>query len=905
MKRIYTIFFLLMLALTTVSAQKAFTVRGELRDSLSDEAIPFATVRATLHGTTRPASLTTSDEKGQFALSIPKAGTYRVDITYIGMKPLSRNLTLTAASRKIEWGVLRMLNTNTLSEAKVQVQRNVVKADIDKITYSMEDDPDSETNPLLEMLRKVPMVTVDGEDNIQVNGSSSFKVYVNGKPNNMMTSNPSDILKNYPASSVKKVEVITDPGARFDAEGVAGILNIITHSGVKTKGYNFSPRLNVEHSSIRGGAFLMAQLGKFTVSANYGFGYHHDPKGTTGSEREVYGTTDALGNTTLGTLLTSEGESQRKGFFNFGSLEASYEATKRDLFSINAGVHGHNGSPWSSATFNMVDELATPLYSYTRTSDARSKRMNFDFGFDYQHTFGPMPEEDTQKEQQSDVPGAPGQGKPGMGKGGPGGGRGAGGHGGPGGPGAGAEGPGRGSVDAPTLTVSYRFSHAPSYERSYNRYTDVLDPASLLASLDGGTGLIDLYSYPTRTSQEHSAQVDFSTPFLSHHNISVGGKYTRRNNHSDDQEFHSPFGAENWTLSNANSLEYLHLNDIAAAYAEYTYKLKSFTARGGVRYEYSHVDVDYPSGNAGGRTPFKATFSDFVPSLSLGYNIKMGQMLKLIYNMRLGRPNITQLSPYRDHSQPQTVSYGNAELETENAHNMNLNYTYFNMKFNLSTTLGYNIVNNGITPFTFIPAIGGEEGQAEINSTFANVLHSRTLNLNIFANWTIVQGTQLNINFNGDYRRLNTDYQQSEYTKNLHLTDDSNSGFGMFVFAGLRQDLPWKLKLGINAGCGLPRIELQGKGSTFYFYGIRLSRSFLEGDRLTISLRANNFIDPTFRWENTVQTSSYRSFSWTKSNRMRLGVGISFRLGKLKVEDMQRARRAMQEDMEGANYNME
>ena len=116
-----------------------------------------------------------------------------------------------------------------LQGVEVVKQKSLVKADIDKISYDIESDPDSKTNSVMEMLRKVPMVTVDGEDNIQVNGSSSFKVYVNSKPNNLMTNNPKEVLKSMPANSIKKIEVITNPGPKYDAEGVGGILNIITH----------------------------------------------------------------------------------------------------------------------------------------------------------------------------------------------------------------------------------------------------------------------------------------------------------------------------------------------------------------------------------------------------------------------------------------------------------------------------------------------------------------------------------------------------------------------------------------------------------------------------------------------------------------------------------------------------
>ena len=117
---------------------------------------------------------------------------------------------------------------NELKGVEVVAQKPLVKADIDKLEYDIENDPDSKSNTILEMLRKVPLVTVDGEDNIKVNGSSSFKVYVNGRPNNMMSNNPSEVLKSMPANSIKKIEVITKPGPKYDAEGVGGNQNIIT-----------------------------------------------------------------------------------------------------------------------------------------------------------------------------------------------------------------------------------------------------------------------------------------------------------------------------------------------------------------------------------------------------------------------------------------------------------------------------------------------------------------------------------------------------------------------------------------------------------------------------------------------------------------------------------------------------
>ena len=166
------------------------------------------------------------------------------------------------------------------------MQKPLVKADIDKIEYDIESDPDSKSNSIIEMLRKVPLVTVDGEDNVTVNGSSSFKVYVNGRPNNMMTKNPKEVLKSMPANSIKKIEVITDPGPKYDAEGVGGILNIVTIGG-GIEGYTLTLNGNVSNRGAGGGLFGTIKSGKLTVSARYNYNYDGNRTGYSESSRMV------------------------------------------------------------------------------------------------------------------------------------------------------------------------------------------------------------------------------------------------------------------------------------------------------------------------------------------------------------------------------------------------------------------------------------------------------------------------------------------------------------------------------------------------------------------------------------------------------------------------------------------
>ena len=153
------------------------------------------------------------------------AGKYIISMQSIGKAPAEKIFTISDKQRNLDLGKLYMQEDNQrLGEVTVTAQKPLVKAEIDKLTYSLEDDPEAQTNNTLDMLRKVPMVTVDGDDQIQLKGSTNFKIYMNGKPSNLLSNNPAEVLKSMPANSVKNIEVITDPGAKYDAEGIGVLL---------------------------------------------------------------------------------------------------------------------------------------------------------------------------------------------------------------------------------------------------------------------------------------------------------------------------------------------------------------------------------------------------------------------------------------------------------------------------------------------------------------------------------------------------------------------------------------------------------------------------------------------------------------------------------------------------------
>lgn len=377
---------ILMLALCAKAqnTQHSYTITGVVADSVTHEGEPYATLTiARTDSAAKPVKQALTDIKGRFSISSSGTGSYLLMIRSMGRKPMQRAYTVDATTRTIDLGTLLLQDGgNQLETVEVVAYKPLVKADVDKIAYSVEDDPDANTNTVIEMLKKVPMVTVDGQDNIRVNGNSSFKIYVNGKPNNMMTKNPKEVLKSMPASSIKKIEVITNPGPKYDAEGVGGILNIVTE-GKGPEGYNatFSGRAN--NSSYGGGLYATVKQGKLTMSVNYNASSNHSPKGYTYSDRSQIGTDGTVISSTVADGYT-KGHSQWQG----GDVEASYEIDTLRLITGSFSLSKFTSKRDALNTaFSTVPATGQRLYGYRSPSHSKENWDDYSASLDYQRSF--------------------------------------------------------------------------------------------------------------------------------------------------------------------------------------------------------------------------------------------------------------------------------------------------------------------------------------------------------------------------------------------------------------------------------------------------------------------------------------------------------------------------------------
>lgn len=820
---------LIMLVISSlVAAQNAaplFQIKGVLLDSLTQEGEPYATIKIVKkEAPAKALKMLVTDMKGKFQEKVPGTGNFVMTISSIGRNTIVKDFTVKAGEKLVDFGTLYITDaSNELGQVEVVAQKPLVKADIDKIEYNVQDDPDSKSNSVLEMLRKVPLVTVDGEDNIKVNGSSSFKVYVNGKPNNMMSNNPTEVLKSMPANSIKHIEVITNPGPKYDAEGVGGILNIVT-VGSGLEGYTATFSGNVSNMGAGGGLFGTVKSGKLTVSARYNYNYNDRPRSYSGGNRRT------VGDITEGSSdLDYDGSSKGHGNFQSGSMEASYEIDTLRLVSMSFGLWGGgNNSTSINNTLATAPGTSNELYRYVSDGRSKSSWYSIDGGVDYQRMF---------------------------------------------------------HVKDRMFTLSYKINTSPQTSDSYSTYND------MHAATDWEDFLKRLYDLNNDGSQnttEHTFQADYTTPIGKIHTLEAGAKYILRDNSSEDDRYERQIGTTgDYVLDEEHSSHYKHQNDILAAYMGYGLRVKKISGRLGVRYEHTKQEVKYLLGRGDN---FNKNFDDVVPSASIGYKLTDMSNLRFGYNMRIYRPGIWYLNPYLDDSNPTNISQGNSHLDSEKSHSFNLSYSNFTQKFNINLSARYSFTNNSIERVTEqvkdtdIPGLQNPTGKEVLYSTYQNIGKSRNASLSGYVNWNATSNTRIYANFYGNYTYM-------EGANGL-----KNDGWNLFAYGGAQQSLPHDWRISLNIYGQTPWIMLQGKGSSFFDYGLSVNKSFLN-KRLTLSAFASNFFKKYTSPTSSIEGVGFTQDSWNRYTRQRFGVSVSYRIGELKASVKKAARTISNDDV--------
>lgn len=264
-----------------------------------------------------------------------------------------------------------------LTEVAIKSEHPLVLRKADRIIYNLKADPESKGNNLLMMMRKIPYLSLDGDDNLLLKGNASFKVMIDGKPSGSLENNLKAVLKSIPASTIERIEVITIPPSKYDAEGLAGIVNIITSKRI-TDGY--SGTLNINESAPVGGpgigASFSARSGKFGISADGGGSINNSP--------ETYNSSSRLSTGDNSTVLNQQGHQKSNNKTAYLITALSYQIDTLNLISAQLN---YNGSREKNENGQFSNLTGSTNQQYSFLNDGKATGYGMDAGINYELGF--------------------------------------------------------------------------------------------------------------------------------------------------------------------------------------------------------------------------------------------------------------------------------------------------------------------------------------------------------------------------------------------------------------------------------------------------------------------------------------------------------------------------------------
>lgn len=354
-------------------------ISGIVVDSVGKKVMDYITINL-LNEKKVAVKVDFTKTDGSFVLDRLKPGTYELVVVGVGYKQKTILVDLSDSTQSaVNLGTIEIAPTVIgLKEVKVTAIKPIVKQEVDRISYDMQADPENKVFNALEMMRKVPLLSVDADNNLYLKGNSDFRILINGKPSSMMERNYRDILRSMPASSIVRIEVITTPPAKYDAEGLAGIINIITQKNVDN-GYsgtiNASERFPVGGPGV-GGTFS-AKFGKLGMTVMTGGNQYRMPNTRTSSQRDTRGQSPEF--------LTQNGTTRSNNYSGYLGYEISYEIDTLNLVSAQFNINGSKsrGNTFQASLLNADSEI---LERYRVDNRSRDQGRGTDAAFNYQRS---------------------------------------------------------------------------------------------------------------------------------------------------------------------------------------------------------------------------------------------------------------------------------------------------------------------------------------------------------------------------------------------------------------------------------------------------------------------------------------------------------------------------------------
>ena len=799
MKKLVLSFIIALMCISsTAFAQSKIT--GTIVEDANNKAIPFVNVGLFRQADSAFVSGAASDDKGRFELLAPN-GDYRLTVSAIGFQTFEQELTVKGNQ---DLGQLKLKEGSTkLSEVTITEKRPMFAVEGEKTMYNVAEDPSIQTGTASDALQNAPGVEVDVEGNISLRGTSSVEVWINDKPSHMTAENLKTYIQTMPANSIDRVEVITNPSARYGSNA-DGIINIVTNAKIQKNEF-FSFGVNGSTQPYVGPwASYVWSNEKLTINAYINGGYSRW-KGHNKVEQSLFSNEGLLASHEIDSSNNSSKNFNAGGYF---SLDYEIDTSNSLNFWFSCWPSWGNSNNFSMT--RREEYLPDPLLTdYTESSSAYDRNFFANGGLYYMHKF------DNKGHNLS----------------------------------VSVNGMGWGSANGGD--IDRRFTDPIAYThlfRQENSYSSI-----------GAEG-----------------EIVYNRPYSENGEISVG--YTVGYDPEHQYLKTDSLVGEDWVndVYRSYKANFAELNN--EAFITVQHKFGGFTVKPGIRFVSELVSGKYPYSFPNDTTDYDFTkhFFSVRPSLHLSYRTKSMHNFKLSYTMRIAAPNAEQLSKFPLYHMD-NYSTGNPDLERIYTHSVEAGWTKYWDKFG---SIGLSAYYRG--KINEVNSIQLSEyhwlyDRIVKYSYPVNVGKSHTTGLEY--NMMYRPNGFFNLRF---YANLYDSYLYTEYNGTPYESNKWSYSFRLNLWAKL-----WnKLEVTASGYYSSPTQSLFSERHARYGINAGLRADFFDR-RLSVYVNANDI----FNWNSFGQTnySPYvQSNSNYKYNSRSVSVGVTFRFGKMELEQMAR-----------------
>jgi outer membrane receptor protein involved in Fe transport len=620
-----------------LSAQTPGVIQGKILDSLSSTPVSFATIRIFSAAEKKLINGGISQDAGDFSIEVP-FGKYYAEIDFMGYESKkSPEFVLSGGNPVYDFGTIRLATSvSTLDEVVVQAEKSTMELSLDKKIFNVGKDLANAGGSANDILMNIPSVSVDPEGTVKLRGSDNVRILIDGKPSGLVSFKGGSGLQQLQASMIERVEVITNPSARYEAEGMAGIINIVLKKE-RNQGFNGSFEVITGHPTNLGGAAnLNYRHKKINFFINYSIAFREQP-GVGRLYQEVYD------------MDTTENGSVYRGDTTFILKQ-----------STNGLITGFNTNIRGGLDFYFNDKnILTVSYLYRRSNASRITDILYnDYLFDPSNMSGFTKRRQDEDEVEPNSEYSLIYKKTYEQKG----------H---------------------ELTGEVKFlDNWESSDQWFMQDQFASDGTAIASTLER--------SLNDEFEKQWLFQVDYIRPIGKEGKIEMGARSSFRDmvndyivtRQNEEGEFEPITDLNNIDLDNV----FVYDENIHAVYGILGNKSKKFSYQAGLRAEWT--DVKTTLRETGDVNPRK--YANLFPSAHLTYDLPKENAIQVSYSRRVRRPFYNDLSPFMTFSDKRNYFSGNPDLNPEFSNVYEIGHIKYFDKGSLSSSVYYRDTDNKI-----------------------------------------------------------------------------------------------------------------------------------------------------------------------------------------------------------------